>query len=427
MVEGYRIDMTELLDFYQQQIGERFSSIPWFKNLQESALTHLKKVGFPTIKNEDWKYTSVDALLQHHFKSEDIPLNNDLLNMPDVQVPFAYKLSLINGALIGADDLVASFPKGVIIKSLKDAFIEHSDKIKPYLSKVMKEENGFNSLNTAMMNNGLFIYLPKGVCLNEPIYISHRQDKSNQASYLRHLIVLEQESSISIIEDYEGEACYFTSAITEASLEAKSKLTHYKIMRESNLAYHVGHIAVNQKENSQFDSHSFNISGKLIRSDIAINLSEPYARCLMNGVYLTNDNQHIDHHTVVRHEAPDCTSEQDYKGILQGDSKAVFNGRIVVEKGANHTVAKQQNKNLLLSSNTEIDTKPQLEIFADDVICTHGATVGQLDEEALFYLATRGIGYEQACQYLVNAFITANLCYISDINIKSFIETLLNV
>ena len=421
--------MTELLDFYQQQISGRFSSTPWFKNLQEDALSHLRKIGFPTHQHEDWKYTSVDALLQHQFKSEDKLSSNDLLNLPDIDVPFVHKLALINGVVIGADDLAASLPKGIIIKPLSAAFIEHADKIKPYLSNILKQENGFQALNTAMMHDGLFIYLPQGVCLNEPLYISHRQDKTNQAIYLRHLIVLENQSSINIIEDYEalGETCYFTNTITEVSLAEKAKLTHYKIIRESNLAYHIGQIAVNQKENSQFDSHSFNISGKLVRSDIAINLTEPKARCLMNGVYLTTDKQNIDHHTVVTHAAKDCTSEQDYKGVLRGESKAVFNGRVIVEKGANHTVAKQQNKNLLLSLNTEIDTKPQLEIFADDVICTHGATVGQLDDEALFYFAARGIGHEEASRYLVNAFITANLCYITDMNIKIWVETLLNV
>jgi Fe-S cluster assembly protein SufD len=146
-----------------------------------------------------------------------------------------------------------------------------------------------------------------------------------------------------------------------------------------------------------------------VRSDIAISLDEPLAQCLMNGIYQPSDQQHMDHHTVVRHVAPDCSSEQDYKGILNGHARAVFNGRVVVVKNAQHTEAKQQNKNLLLSANTEVNTKPQLEIFADDVVCTHGATVGQLDEDALFYLATRGINREEASRYLVQAFTAENL------------------
>ena len=201
---------------------------------------------------------------------------------------------------------------------------------------------------------------------------------------------------------------------------------HYKIQRESKLAYHMGHLAVNQAMDSQLDSHLFSLGGKCVRSDITIGLSEPGAQCLMNGVYVPNDLQHMDHHTLVTHEAPNCRSEQDYKGILNGHSRAVFNGRVVVAKGAQHTQAKQQNKNLLLSIDTEIDTKPQLEIFADDVVCTHGATVGQLDEEAIFYLATRGIGRADATRYLVKAFTVDNLRILANVELATWVGTLLN-
>jgi Fe-S cluster assembly protein SufD len=245
---------------------------------------------------------------------------------------------------------------------------------------------------------------------------------------MRNLIIAEAGSSASIIEDYQGDlnTRYFTNTITEVSLAADAKITHYKIQRESKLAYHIGHIAVKQAANSQFESHSFSIGGKLVRSDITIGLHESGAHCLMNGVYAPADMQHMDHHTVVTHEVPSCSSEQDYKGILSGQSRAVFNGQVIVVKDAQHTVAKQQNKNLLLSANAEIDTKPQLDIFADDVVCTHGATVGQLDEEALFYLAARGIGRVEANRYLVQAFASENLKKFANIELADWLSTLLN-
>ena len=246
--------------------------------------------------------------------------------------------------------------------------------------------------------------------------------------YIRHLVILEEGSSASLIEDYQGDehTCYVSNTITEVSLAAHTKLTHYKIQRESKMAYHMGHIAVKQAKGSQLDSHLFSVGGKWVRSDMTIELQEPDAQCLMNGIYTPADLQHMDHHTLVVHEAPSCRSEQDYKGILSGRSRAVFNGRVIVAKGAQHTEAKQQNKNLLLSKNTEIDTKPQLEIFADDVICTHGATVGQLDEEALFYLATRGIGRADASRYLVRAFAAENIRTMGNTTLAEWVGTLLN-
>ena len=190
---------------------------------------------------------------------------------------------------------------------------------------------------------------------------------------------------------------------------ANATVTHYKIQRESKAALHIGHLAISQGASSQVNSHLFSFGGKLVRSDTTFALEAPHAQCFMNGIYAPTAGQHMDHHTRVTHAVAHCSSVQDYKGILSGHSRAVFNGQVIVAKDAQHTSAQQQNKNLLLSVGAEIDTKPQLEIFADDVVCTHGATVGQLDEDALFYLATRGIEPAEASQYLVRAFAAENI------------------
>ena len=208
-------------------------------------------------------------------------------------------------------------------------------------------------------------------------------------------------------------------------LGEKAQCVHYKIQREGKLACHIGHVAVNQLAHSEFASHSFSFGGKLVRSDLSINLLQEYAQCLMNGIYIPNEGQHVDHHTIVNHLLPNCRSKQDYKGILNGHARAVFNGKVVVAKDAQHTDASQQNKNLLLSANAEIDTKPQLEIFADDVLCSHGATVGQLDEEALFYLATRGIDKIEASRYLVHAFTEENLRLIPKQKLAAWVGNLI--
>ncbi len=416
--------MSELLDFYQQQVRTGLSTIPWLARLQEDALADFDRLGFPARFDEDWKYTKVDSFLQQRFTNELSTKDVSALRATDI--PVGHPIYLVNGRLVGTDALTASLPPGVVIMPLADAMVEHAEKIKPYLNDALQHQHGFQALNSAMLNAGLFIYLPKAVCLPAPLLLSHWQDKANSALYLRHLVILEEGSSVSLIEDYQGDeqSCYFTNTITEISLAAKAKLTHYKIQRESKLAYHIGHIAVKQLAGSEFESHSFSTGGKLVRSDINIELCEPGARCFMNGVYKPTDLQHVDHHTLVAHLAPHCRSEQDYKGILDGHSRAVFNGRVIVAKDAQHTEAKQQNKNLLLSANTEIDTKPQLEIFADDVSCTHGATVGQLDEDALFYLATRGIGRAEATRYLVQAFTVENMRAIANVELAEWIGSL---
>lgn len=406
--------MSERLDFYQKQAETRVSTIPWLADLQQSALADFTRTGFPSRYNEAWKYTAIDSFLAHEFSFTKI--NPSASRSMQHDIPAEWVINISNGDISGLDEITRQLPTGVIIEPLSQALQNHADKIKPFLGQILAHDHGFQALNTAILQSGLFIYLPEGVRLEHPLLLSHWQDEDNRAVYLRHLLVAESGSEACIVEDYNGQEgqCYFTNAMTEIVAAQSARVQHYKIQRESKQAYHIGHLAVRQAADSQVDSHSFSIGGKLVRSDITINLDEPNARCLMNGIYAPDEGQHMDHHTQVLHNVPDCYSEQDYKGILSGRSRAVFNGIVKVAKDAQHTVAKQQNKNILLSANAEVDTKPQLEIFADDVVCTHGATVGQLDEEALFYLATRGIGRLEASRYLIHAFAADNLRLVGE-------------
>lgn len=418
--------MNEILDYYQQQAKSGLSQIPWLAQLQSKALTDLKRRGFPTRYNEEWKYTLVEPLLEHQFVQAAFPLNSSgELVLTDV--PVKNRLLIQNGFISGDEEWIAQLPKGVLVLPLSSALSDYADLVKPYLGKILEQEHGFHHLNTAMIHCGVFIYIPSGVCIEEPIVLSHVQNQRDQAVYLRHLILAEDESQLTLIEEYYGEEnnCYFTNSATEVLLGGSAKFNHYKIQRESKSAYHLGHISVKQSAHSQFSSHSLSLGGKLVRSDISVFMQEEYAQCLMNGIYAPGEGQHVDHHTVVHHLVPNCRSEQDYKGILKGHSRAVFNGKVIVAKNAQHTDAKQQNKNLLLSANAEIDTKPQLEIFADDVLCSHGATVGQLDEEAIFYLATRGISRDEASNYLIQAFANDNLRLIPNQELADWMGNLL--
>jgi Fe-S cluster assembly protein SufD len=401
--------MSELLEFYQKEASANFSTIPWLSSLQKQGVSDFLHLGFPTSRIEDWKYTKLDNFLKQSFNRADLQSRSStLLNDYTVNFPAHHKISITNGNVHISEDLSQS---GIIIKTIAKAAIENPELVKKYLTQIVKQENAFQALNTAMLNTGIFIYLPQGCVLTQPLLLSHWQDQKNQAVYIRHLVIAEKDSQISLVEDYSGsdDMGYFTNTITEIFLAENARVKHYKMQREGLGAYHIGHVAITQKQKSNSESHLLNLGGNLVRSDTTINLVESHAHCLMNGIYTPKDKQHTDHHTKVTHLVPDCSSTQDYKGILLGKSRAVFNGKVVVEKDAVHTQAKQQNKNILLSPQAEINTKPQLEIFADDVICTHGATVGQLDEDALFYLACRGIDFEEASEFLVQAFAAENL------------------
>lgn len=376
----------------------------WLIDLKTQAASDLHKIGFPTRADEDWKYSATDV-----FSKQALPIASASSFVPDA---------------------THAYPAGVLVLPLLEALadLEHADKIKPYLNQIMQQTHGFHAFNTAEFHDGMFVYVPKGVQVDEPIRLLYTQKEAYVTRCLRHLVIAEAGSSLVLVEDYGSElehAKYYTSVITEVHLASKAHVTHCKIQRESEQAFHVGELSVQQAADSRFESHSVSLGGKWVRSDTVIDFREPGASCLMNGLYTPTDYQHVDHHTIVKHNVPNCISEQDYKGILNGRSRAVFNGKVLVAHGAQKTDAKQYNKNILLSSEAEIDTKPQMEIFADDVVCAHGATVGQLDEEALFYLATRGIEAELAKHYLIQAFLTENIRMIAPAILKERVASLL--
>ena len=374
----------------------------WFVDLKAQAVSDFERLGFPTRALEDWKYSSTEALLKHAY-------------------PVTHTSSFV-------PDTTHAFPEGVVVLPLLEAYLHHADKIKPYLGQIMQQTHGFHAFNTAQFQDGMFVYVPEGVQVDEPIRLLYTQVEAGVTRCLRHLIVAEANSRVTLVEDYGCDAdvtAYATYTMTEIKLGKQARVTHCKLQREGEQAFHVGEVAAQLAADSRFESHSVSLGGQWTRSDTVIDFRESGASCLMNGMYTPTDGQHVDHHTIVKHNVPHCTSDQDYKGILNGRARAVFNGKVCVAHGAQKTEAKQYNKNVLLSSEAEVDTKPQMEIFADDVVCAHGATVGQLDEEALFYLATRGIEAELARHYLIQAFLTENIRNIAPVSLKERVASLL--
>lgn len=374
--------MSSMVEWYHQQALDAPSSSARLSEIQAQARSELMAIGFPTRRDEEWKYTSLDSFLAQPFAKAHVT--------PEL-----------------------SGGQGLVVMPLAVALIEHEALVKQHLNTIMTTEHGLQALNAAMLADGLFIHAPEGIKITEPLVITYKNIPEGHAVYLRHLIIASPNSELAVVEVYDGgEQSSATNTITEIFADSHSKITHYKLQAESRKAYHFGHVFVSQNGKSCVQSHSLSVGGKLVRSDLSIDLQEEHAECLMNGIYAPQAGQHADHHTVVNHLVPHGSSKQDYKGILGGDSRAVFNGKVRVMRDAQKTSAQQSNKNLLLSKNAEIDTKPQLEIDADDVTCSHGATVGQLDEDALFYLATRGIKPEDAAGYLIRAFAQENLSLI---------------
>ncbi len=318
----------------------------------------------------------------------------------------------------------------IIIEGLNSSLSKHKDILFEHFTNYAKIENGFDALNTAFAHDGAFIHLPDNIILEEPIYILYLNgsDEDHVISQPRNLIITGKNSQLSIVESYLGlsEKKYFTNTLTEMVINENTIVDHYKIQNENLNSFHISKTQVNQERGSTYSSHNVVLGGSLVRNNVNTVLNGEGCETNYYGLYFTRENQHIDNHTLVDHAKPHCHSNEFYKGILSGGSRGVFNGKIIVRKDAQKTNAYQSNKNLLLSNAASIDTKPQLEIFADDVRCTHGATVGQIEDEAIFYLRSRGVSEENARSLLVNAFASDVIDFMRKDTLKNEMNKTIN-
>jgi Fe-S cluster assembly protein SufD len=319
------------------------------------------------------------------------------------------QIVFVNGRLAPEISVPGLLPDGVFVGRLAEALEQDAECVHAFLGRhATFEDHAFTALNTAQFKDGAFVYVPGGMSLQEPIHLVYvTVPQAEPAVTLpRSLIVLQRGSSATIVESYAGleGGSYFTNAVTEIVQMDGSILEHIKLQREASGAFHVARTEVHQDRDSHLRSISISLGGLLVRNDLAAMLDGPGAGCSLDGLYLAGGRQHVDNHTRIDHARPHCTSQELYKGILAGRASAVFNGEVLVQKNAQKTDSQQTNKNLLLSHGALVDTKPQLEIHADDVKCTHGATIGQIDEQALFYLRSRGVDAESSRGILVYGF-----------------------
>jgi Fe-S cluster assembly protein SufD len=406
-----------IIDSYLSQYAahQRTTDPSWLQAQQTLALETIRQTGFPTAKNEDWKYTDIRPLLKRDFSFVGKPplaIDNSLLDAARISGLDCHELVFINGHYSADHSQPEKVMDGIIIKPLAQVIAEEADLIRQHLNQYSDtDKNAFSAMNTAFIQDGTVIVVADGMQPDRPvhiIYLSDQQQPAN-ASNPRNLIVLGRNSSATVIETYSGaaESEYFTNTITEISLGQGALLEHYKLQQEGPGGFHIGNVQVQQQRDSHFTSHSISLGGKLVRNDIDVKLLAPGAEAVLNGLYITDKSQHVDNHTRIDHLSAHTTSTEVYRGVLSGRSRGVFNGKVVVHKDAQKTSADQSNANLLLSNDAEIDTKPELEIYADDVKCSHGATIGQLDENMLFYLRSRAIPEDLARSLLTFAFTEA--------------------
>ncbi len=381
--------------------------LAWLKAMRQNALSEFSATGFPSPREEEWKYTNVAPIERKLFAPVAAP-QGDIKSalIESYRLAGMDSMVFVDGHFCPTLSSLSASSDGVIIAGMKDALNRSPDLVAAHLGRIAgHHKHGFISFNTAYFSDGAFIYLPKDTVLEKPvqlIYVSSRQDL---LSTTRNLIVAEQNAQGQMIETYIGEngLGYLTASVSEVSIGENAQIDFYKLQSESEKAFHFGGVYAKQDNYGVFRHHNLSFGGLLVRNDVHSDLGNG-SECYLDGLFLASNRQHVDNHTRLNHEKPHGISRETYKGILDQRARGVFQGRIVVHEGAVKTDAEMNNRNLLLSPDAEIDTKPQLEIYTDDVKCAHGVTVGQLDEESVFYLKSRCVDEDSARNMLTFAF-----------------------
>ena len=403
--------VAEKLQPWLAALDERPQGGPrWLQDLRDRGAARFASLGFPTTRDEEWRFTSVAPIASTEFNAA--PPAPASLSEQDlarfVYADAAHRLVLVNGRLAPELSRVSGLPHGVRFGSLATALQSESDAVARYFGQLADfGARAFTALNTAFAQDGAFVLIPDRLVLESPLQLIFLS--TGDAPFMsspRTLVLAGERSESRIVETYVGAPgqVYFTNAVTEIAVGEHAIVDHYKVQEEGAEAFHIAALHVHAGRSATFSSHAFSLGSRLSRNDIFIALDGEGAECTLNGLYLADGDRLVDTHTTIDHAKPHCPSHEVYKGILGGRARAVFNGKIIVRPDAQKTDAKQTNRALLLTDDATINTKPQLEIFADDVKCTHGAAIGQIDEDALFYLRTRGLTFAEARDMLIHAF-----------------------
>ncbi|HEY0872934.1 MAG TPA: Fe-S cluster assembly protein SufD [Vicinamibacterales bacterium] len=425
--------MTQVLDKLQPWMAaleaRPTSDVRWLQDVRDKAATRFAALGFPTTRDEEWRFTNVAPIASADFRvAAPVAVPVETIDaVPYGNMPF--RITLVNGRFSAELSRLDNLPEGVRAGSLAAAVTAHGEEVsRRYAQAADFQSRGFVALNTALAADGAYLYLPDGTILDQPIeilYVAAGDDSARDMVQARTLIVAGVGAQARIVETYVTlrEGTYFTNAVTEVYAAENAVIDHYKVQQEGLDAFHIATMQIVAQRSANVSSHSFTLGGKLVRNDANAVLAGEGAEVTLNGLYLADGDRLVDNHTAIDHASPHCPSHEVYKGILGGKARAVFNGKIIVRQDAQKTDAKQTNRALLLSDDASINTKPQLEIFADDVKCTHGAAIGQIDEDAIFYLRARGLTYFEARDMLIHAFAGEIIDRVQIETIKHALET----
>ena len=400
-----------------------------FHKTRQQAIEQFKKLDFPTLKHEEWKYTNVKKIVTADFSFEGASaFGKDQLNQHLIAGLEADFLVFVNGVY---NEELSSIEKNenLAIANLKDAYAEYAEDIDAHFGKYATiGDNAFTALSTAFAQDGAFVKVKRNKVIERPLVLLYVLDAqaTNVAIQPRNLILVGENAQFTLIEQFVtlGEAQTLSNVVSELFVEKSAHVDHYNLQNDS-IGFHVGTTQVHQEAKSHYANTTITLGGDLIRNNLNIEMHGEYVESYMNGLFMLNGKSHVDNHTMVDHKLPNCYSNELYKGILDDFSTGVFNGKIFVREDAQKTNAFQQNNNILLSDKATIDTKPQLEIWADDVKCSHGATIGALDEEPLFYLRSRGISEDKARSLLMFAFAGDLLDRIKVESLRNHVEKMI--
>ena len=422
--------ISQFDEFEKSLNGEKSSD---FHKTRKDAIHKFSELPFPTQKDEEWKYTNISPLLKHNFfpisRKENV--SSEIINRFLFDKMEHSLLVFVNGNFSSELSKLIDIPKGVVIGSLAEALNNNNPVVKKHLGKYAENENYFfTTLSSAFTKDGAFIYVPDGKIVEDPIHIIFIT-KSGSEKILtqpRNLFVAGKNSQVTIIEHYvsDEDSVYFTNSVTEIVADENAVIDHIKLQEESNKAFHIARMEVDQERSSNFSSHLISYGAEISRNDFNARFNDEGSECMLNGLFMIGDEQLFDAHTMIDHAKPHCNSHEHYKGILQDKSKGVFNGKVMVRRDAQKTNAFQENNTILLSDDAVMNTKPQLEIFADDVKCSHGATIGKLNDEAKFYLKSRGIGEESATAILIHAFASDVITSIKIPALRDYLEEIIS-
>ena len=406
----------------------------WLASKRRAAMDAFKQLGFPTTRDEEWKYTDITPVANLAATPIFRPDLNG--NAPHIaaKLPFGelsgHRLTFVNGHFAPELSNIGELPDGATIKPMARAMEENGEQLQTHFGRHLDAENEtFAALNTAFAQDGAFIHLADGVTLEDSIHLTFISSGTGETvTHPRNLIILGAGAVAHVVETYAAadDGVYFCNAVTEVETSNGAQLEHIKVQREGEKAFHIGTFQLQSAANVTASSHCLNFGGRIVRNNSNAVLAAENSEITLNGLVVGRGSQHVDNHTVMDHAQPHCDSHENYAHVLDDKSVGVFNGKIFVREDAQKTDAKQSNRTLLLSRDAQIDAKPQLEIFADDVKCTHGATIGQLDEEALFYLRARGVPERTARNILIRAFAAEVFETISQDDLRAALEGELN-